>query len=180
MLSPYFWVVVISWVFVFPLLTCPRIGGLKHVSVFTSLLAIMFLVVMLVSLAYFPLASFNEVPWFRFDLTNLIVGFTLIFYPTQMQLGVQHVFNEMKDPTTARSMKAVLYSLLYYYLPTILFGVCGCFLFSEGSELHQKENLFKLRFYSEWLPVQISAWLFLLTSLTLVLLLMMSFKILVF
>ena len=76
-------------------------------------------------------------------------------------------------------MVATVLSLLFYYIPCMIVGTIGYLIFHrEKEDLLEIENIFKIRFFGEWLPIQISGCLFLFTTLTMVLLLMMTFKIL--
>ena len=80
-------------------------------------------------LIHFPVARLENLPWFRYDLEGMVVAFTMIYYPTQIQLNVQHVFQEMKRPTMPRKMFAVFCSLILYYIPTIVVGTLGVLIF---------------------------------------------------
>lgn len=134
---------------------------------------------MFASLTQFSLPNVSDITWFRYDLDGMILAFTLIFYPTQIQLSVQQIFNEMQNPTTSRAMIATVLSLLMYYIPCMIVGTIGyLILYSEQTDLLVIENMFKVKLFGEWLPAQISGILFLFTTLTMVLLLMMTFKIL--
>ncbi len=134
MQTHYFWVIVICWLVIFPLLTCPRLGGLKQISFVASILPVLFCFVMVAAMVHFPIANFSEITWFRYDVNGMVLGFTMIYYPTQVQLNCQHVFAEMKHPTISRSMKASFFALLFYYIPTIIVGTIGYLLFAPHKE----------------------------------------------
>lgn len=57
----YFWVIILAWVIVFPLLTCPRLGGLKQVSFIAGILPVLFCFVMFAALTQFPIPDINKI-----------------------------------------------------------------------------------------------------------------------
>ena len=76
-------------------------------------------------------------------------------------------------------MIATVLSLLIYYIPCMIVGTIGYLIFYDHKdELFEIENMFKYEYFGGWLPAKISGTLFLFTTLTMVLLLMMTFKIL--
>ena len=105
--------------------------------------------------------------FFDFEFQPTLISFTFFIYPIVYQPNIQTVFNEMKNPTIKRSICILTVNTFTIMATYCTIGIFGYLvLLRENSEqLLDVQNVFRTML-GEWLPVTIVGMVFIGTTLS--------------